>query len=35
MATSYLTLNELNHLDNEIFRCIDQLQVWKKRQQYQ
>ena len=30
MATSYLTLNELNHLDNEIFRCIDQLQVWKK-----
>ena len=30
MATSYLTSNELNNLDNEIFLCINQLKVWKK-----
>ena len=30
MATSYLMLNELNNLDNEIFHCINQLKVWKK-----
>ena len=31
MVTSYLTSNELNNLDNEIFHCINQLKVWKKR----
>ena len=30
MATSYLTLNELNNLVNEMFHCIDQLKFWKK-----
>ena len=30
IATSYLTSNELNNLDNEIFHCINQLKVWKK-----
>ena len=30
MATSYLTSNELNNLDNEIFLCINRLKVWKK-----
>ena len=30
MAASYLMLNELNNLDNEIFHCINQLKVWKK-----
>ena len=30
MATSYLTSNKLNNLDNEIFLCINQLKVWKK-----
>ena len=30
MATSYLTLNEFNNLDKEIFHCINQLNVWKK-----
>ena len=30
MATSYLTSNELNNLDNEIFHCINQLKVCKK-----
>ena len=30
MATSYLTSNELNNLDNEIFHCINQLKAWKK-----
>ena len=30
MATSYLTSNELNNLDNEIFHSINQLKVWKK-----
>ena len=34
MATLYLTSNELNNLDNEIFYCIKKLKVWKKRQQY-
>ena len=29
MATSYLTSNELNNLDNEIFLCINGLKVWK------
>ena len=30
MVTSYLTSNELNNFDNEIFHCINQLKVWKK-----
>ena len=30
MATSYLTSNEFNNLDNEVFLCINQLKVWKK-----
>ena len=30
MVTSYLTSNELNNLDNEIFHCINQLKAWKK-----
>ena len=30
MGTSHLTSNELNNLDNEIFHCINQLDVWKK-----
>ena len=30
IATAYLTSNELNNLDNEIFHCINQLKVWKK-----
>ena len=30
MATSYLTSNELNNLDNEICHSINQLKVWKK-----
>ena len=30
MATSYLTSNELNNVDNEIFHCINQLKVWEK-----
>ena len=30
VATSYLTSNELNNLDNEIFHCINQLKVSKK-----
>ena len=30
MATSYLTSNELSNLDNKIFHCINQLNVWKK-----
>ena len=30
MATSYLTSNELNNFDNEIFNCINQLKVCKK-----
>ena len=30
MTTSYLTSNELNNLDNEIFYCINQLKVWRK-----
>ena len=30
MATSYLTSNELNNLDNEIFLCINRLKVWKR-----
>ena len=34
MATLYLTSNELNNLDNEIFYCINKLNVWEKRQQY-
>ena len=31
MATSYLTWNKLNNLDDEIFHCINQLKVYKKR----
>ena len=31
MATSYLMLNELNNLGNEIFHSVNQLKVWKKR----
>ena len=30
MTTSYLTSNELNNLDNEIFHCINKLKVVKK-----
>ena len=30
MATSYLTSNELNNFDNEIFLCINQRKAWKK-----
>ena len=30
MATSYLTWNKLNNLDDEIFHCIN-LKVYKKR----
>ena len=30
MTTSYLTSNDLNNLDNEIFHCINHLKVWKK-----
>ena len=30
MATSYLTSNELNNLDNEIFLRVNQLKFWKK-----
>ena len=30
MATSHLTSNELNNLENKIFLCINQLKVWKK-----
>ena len=30
MATSYLILNKLNNLGNDIFHCINQLEVWKK-----
>ena len=30
METSYLTSNELNYLDNEMFHCINKLKVWKK-----
>ena len=29
MAT-YLILNKLNNLGNDIFHCISQLEVWKK-----
>ena len=30
MATSYLTLNEWNNLNNEIFHYVNQLKVWIK-----
>ena len=30
MATSYLTSNELNNLDNEIFHCINQIKIGRK-----
>ena len=30
MATSYLTSNEMNNLDNEIFLCINRLKVREK-----
>ena len=29
-ARSYLTLNKVSNLDNEIFHCIYQLKFWKK-----
>ena len=34
MATLHLTSNELNNFDNEIFYCINKLNVLEKRQQY-